>query len=334
MPTAQQLTEPGPVGTRRLVRVERPAAEPGPGEVSLKISACAVCRTDLQIIEGDLEPRRLPLVPGHQAVGRVTDRGAGVTDLAVGDRVGVGWLAATCGSCRFCTSDRENLCVAAEFTGWDRAGGYSDMMTARSDFVFPIPGSFSDAAAAPLLCGGVIGYRALRLSGIQPGDKLGLYGFGASASLAIQVAIHWGCEVFVATRSRTEQARALEMGAAWAGSYHDRPPALLDAAVTFAPVGYVAVAALKAAAPGATVAINAIHLDRVPEFPYALLWEERSLRSVANYTRTDAREFLQLAGAIPIVARTDPYPLADAEIALQRLKHGDVRGAAVLTMGQ
>ena len=203
-------------------------------------------------------------------------------------------------------------------------------MTARADFVFAIPPRFSDAEAAPLLCGGIIGYRSLRIAGIAAGGRLGLYGFGASALLAFQVARHWGCQIFVATRSRAEQGRALEMGAAWAGSYHEQPPVPLDAAVTFAPVGYVVVEALKALRPGGTVAINAIHLDAVPEFPYELLWMERGLRSVANFTRKDAEEFLELAGQIPITTVVDEYPLADVNVALRRLKTGEVNGAAVL----
>jgi propanol-preferring alcohol dehydrogenase len=225
---------------------------------------------------------------------------------------------------------RENLCDQAQFTGWDRDGGFAESMTARADYVFAIPPRFGDADAAPLLCGGIIGYRSLRITGIEPGGRLGLYGFGASALLAFQVARHWGCEIFVATRSRAEQSRALEMGAAWAGSYHEQPPVPLDAAVTFAPVGFVVVEALKAIRPGGTVAINAIHLDTVPEFPYEMLWMERGIRSVANFTRRDAEEFLQLAAEIPITTVVDDYPLADVNLALRRLKTGEVNGAAVL----
>ncbi len=325
-----ELTEPRPVETRPLRSADRLEFDPGPGEVSIDVGACAVCRTDLQIIEGDLAARSLPIVPGHQVVGRVRALGAGVERWQVGSRVGIGWLAATCGTCRFCSSGRENLCESARFTGWDRDGGYADTVTAHADFVFSIPAGFSDQDAAPLLCGGIIGYRSLRLSGIEPGGNLGLYGFGASALLAFQVAQSWGCNVFVATRSRTEQQRAIDMGAAWAGSYHEQPPIELDAAVTFAPVGYVVVEALKAVAPGSTVAINAIHLDTVPEFPYELLWMERRVQSVANFTRQDAEEFLTLAGETSIQTVPDVYPMADVNIALARLKSGDVSGAAVL----
>lgn len=332
MTRVQELREPGPIPGRPLHLDERAEPRPGRGEISIDISACAVCRTDLQLVSGDLAARQLPIVPGHQVVGRVAAVGAGVERWSAGDRVGVGWLGGSCGECRFCASGRENLCERAEFTGWDRDGGYAESMTARADFAYPIPAAFTDLEAAPLLCGGVIGYRSLELSGIEPGGRLGLYGFGASALLAIQVALHWDCQVFVATRSLPEQTRALEMGAVWAGSYHDEPPAALDAAITFAPVGYVVVEALKALAPGGTVAINAIHLDTIPSFPYELLWRERGLRSVANFTRNDAEEFLALASEIPVATVVDPYPLSDANIALLRLEHGEVEGAAVLTV--
>ena len=329
----QLLQQPAPIAQRPLQRDEAQELVPGPGEILLDVAACGVCRTDLQLVEGDLEARILPVVPGHQAVGRVRSIGEGVTTWNVGDRAGVGWLAGACGECRFCTSNRENLCEKATFTGWDRDGGFAERMTARADYTLRIPANFTDLDAAPLLCGGVIGYRSLRMSGIRPGGRLGLYGFGASALLSIQVAIHWGCEVFVSTRAETEQRRALDMGAVWAGSYHDTPPVPLDAAVTFAPAGYVVVEALKAVDRGGTVAINAIHLDRIPEFGYDLLWWERRLVSVANFTRGDAQEFLELAASIPVRTFTDVYPLSDADLALQRLAEGRVAGAAVLRCG-
>ncbi len=330
MGRAQQLRQPGPVGTGPLVEVGDHDPSAGAGEVVIDVAACGVCRTDLQLVEGDLGARHLPIVPGHQVVGRVRTLGDGVDRWRVGDRVGVAWLAGTCGDCDQCRSGSENLCADAAFTGWDRDGGYAETMTARADFVFPIPGNFSDVEAAPLLCGGVIGYRSLRISGILPGGRLGLYGFGASALLAMQVALHWGCEVYVATRSGRERERAVELGAVWAGGYDDPPPVALDAAVTFAPVGSVVVAALRAVRPGATVAINAIHLDEIPAFDYDLLWRERALRSVANFTRRDAEEFLALAASIPIRTVADVYPLADANTALADLAQGDVAGAAVL----
>ncbi len=303
---------------------------PQAGEIVIGIAACGVCRTDLQLVEGDLTPRHLPVVPGHQVVGRVRTVGEGVDRWRVGDRVGVAWLAGACGECAQCRSGTENLCADAVFTGWDRDGGYAETMTARADFVFPIPELFSDVEAAPLLCGGVIGYRSLKMSGIEQGGRLGLYGFGASALLALQVARHWGCEVHVATRSERERARAVELGAVWVGDYDDPPPVPLDAVVTFAPVGTVVVAALRAVRPGGTVAINAIHLDEIPAFDYDLLWRERGLRSVANFTRRDAEEFLTLAAAIPIRTIADVYPLAEANQALGDLARGDVGGAAVL----
>jgi propanol-preferring alcohol dehydrogenase len=329
---AFQLRHPGPIAGDRLVAVEIADPLPGRGDLLLKVTACAVCRTDLQQVLGDLPAHRIPVIPGHQVVGRVIGLGPGASGWAIGDRAGVGWLAGSCGTCRFCTSRRENLCVAAAFTGWDRDGGYAAMTTVRADFAIPLPGGFTDLQAAPLLCGGVIGFRALKESGIQPGGKLGLYGFGASALLALQVALHWGCEVFVITRSDAEKRRALEMGAVWAGGYSDLPPSPLEAAVTFAPSGDVVVAALRAVDRGGTVAVNAIHLDRIPEFAYELLWWERRVRSIANYTREDADEFLALAAQIPIHTTVDAYPLADVNKALQRLEAGQVAGAAVLVV--
>ncbi len=330
--TAQRLSRPAPVASGPLEFVELPAPAPGPGEIAIEVAACGVCRTDLQLVEGDLPARHLPIVPGHQIVGTVNALGDGVERWRVGDRVGVAWLGGACGSCDRCRAGLENLCDSAEFTGWDRDGGYAESVVARADYAFAIPDGFTDEEAAPLLCGGVIGYRALRISGIEPGGRLGLYGFGASALLAIQIALHQGCEVYVATRSVAEQQRALEMGAVWAGGAHDLPPVELDAAVTFAPVGSVVVAALEALAPGGTVAINAIHLDRIPEFDYDLLWRERGLRSVANFTRRDAEEFLALAVEIPVRTITELFALADADVALDRLARGDIAGAAVLTM--
>ncbi len=330
---AAVLERPAPAGDRPLAVTTRPDPFPAPGELLLRVSACAVCRTDLQICEGDIEARRLPVVPGHQAIGTVEALGEGVDGWRTGDRAGVAWLAGACGDCARCDSGRENLCEAARFTGWDRDGGYAECLTVRADFAHPLPGALDPVEAAPLLCGGIIGYRALRLSGIEPGGRLGLYGFGASARLALQVATHWGCEVFVATRSERDRQRARDLGAAWSGGTDDPPPAPLDAAVTFAPAGEVVVAALKAVDRGGTVAVNAIHLDRIPEFAYEHLWWERSIRSVANFTRRDAREFLALSAEIPIRTETAVYPLADANQALADLAAGRVDGAAVLRVG-
>lgn len=270
------------------------------------------------------------MIPGHQAVGRVSGLGAGVEGWRVGDRAGVGWLAGACGGCEFCRRGLENLCEGARFTGWDRNGGFATEMTVRGDYAFSLPAGAADLDLAPLLCGGVIGYRALKVSGIEPGARLGLYGFGASALLAIQVALHWGCEVFVVTRAAEERTRALEMGALWVGGYDDKPPVRLHAAVTFAPAGAVVVAALSALERGGVVAVNAIHLDEIPAFPYEDLWWERQIRSVANFTRADAREFLDLAAELPIRTLVDRYPLSAANQALADVKSGSVQGAAVL----
>jgi len=329
---AARLHAPGPVSSAPLRIEDVTTPQPGPGELLLRVSACGVCRTDLQLAEGDIPATYLPLVPGHQAVGRVAQIGNGVGGWAAGDRAGVAWLGFACGSCEFCAAGLENLCESAAFTGWHRDGGFAEYLTVDADFALRLPDAFEDLSAAPLLCGGVIGYRALNVSGIAPGGRLGLFGFGASATLAIQVALHWGCEVFVATRSEREQARARALGATWAGGYDDPPPVRLDAAVTFAPAGAVVIAALKAIRPGGTVAINAIHLDRIPQFDYGLLWRERSLRSVANFTRADAAEFLALAAAIPIQTEFEVHPLAGANVALQRLAAGQVSGAAVLSV--
>ncbi len=306
---------------RELAIRSVPDPKPGEGELLIEVGACGVCRTDLQITSGDLEMRRSPVIIGHQVVGRVA---------GTGERVGLAWLAGACGRCRYCLGGRENLCELAEFTGWTVDGGYAERVVARSDFVYPLPDGLSDIEAAPLLCAGIIGYRSLRISGIRPGQVLGLFGFGSSAHLTIQVARHWGCPVAVFARSEAERQLGLRLGASWAGGYDDVSPVPLDAAVTFAPVGSVVVAALAATAPGGTVAINAIHLDRMPEFSYDLLWKERSLRSVANFTRRDAREFLELAAAIPIQAETTVFSLDDAPEALARLEEGAIRGSAVL----
>lgn len=327
---AMRVHRPAPAAARPLVPEDLPIPSPGAGELLLRVTACGVCRTDLQLAEGDLPAHRLPITPGHQAVGIVEEVGEGVAGWRRGDRAGVAWLASACGACRHCRAGRENLCESAGFTGWDRDGGYAGYLVARADFAFPLPGGFSDLDAAPLLCGGVIGYRSLRISGIQPGGRLGLFGFGASASLAIQVAVAWGCDVYVVTRSPHEQERARRLGAVWAGGYDASPPVPLDAAVTFAPAGEVVLHALRAVDRGGTVAINAIHLDGIPAFPYGDLWWERSLRSVANFTREDARQFLQLAADIPIRTEYDLYPLEAANEALISLASGRVNGAAVL----
>ena len=327
---AAVLRRPRSVNVDPLAIDDVDAPRAGPADVVIDVHACGVCRTDLQLCEGDLTARRLPIIPGHQVVGTIASVGADVTDLTVGDRVGVAWIAGACGQCRFCATGRENLCVDATFTGWDVDGGYARSMRARHDYVYPLPDGYDDVAIAPLLCGGVIGYRCLRVAGAASGMRIGLYGFGASATIVIQIAKHWGCDVYVVTRSAAEQERALALGAVWAGPYTTRPPVALDAAITFAPSGDVVVAALAAIDRGGVVVVNAIHLDRIPEFDYGLLWWERALRSVANVTRADVTELLTLAPQIPVVAHTDLYPLTSANDALRDLAAGRVRGAAVL----
>lgn len=315
---AMLLEAPG-----RLVERELPDPVAGPDQVLIEVAACGVCRTDLQIVSGDISMRRTPVIPGHQIVG---------CDRETGQRLGVAWLHRTDGTCRYCAAGLENLCEQAEFTGWTADGGYAELVVAPRAFTFELPAGVADLDAAPLLCAGIIGYRSLHLSGIQPGGRLGLFGFGSSAHLAIQVARHWGCQVYAYSRSQAERDRAIELGAAWAGGYGEPAPEQLDAAVTFAPAGSVVVDALRALAPGGTVAVNAIHLDRMPEFDYDLLWRERSIRSVANFTRADAREFLQLAAEIPVRAQTEVFDLAEANQVLERLGDGRIGGSAVLAV--
>jgi alcohol dehydrogenase, propanol-preferring len=324
------LQSPGPIEDRPLTLREAADPPPGLGEIAIAVQACAVCRTDLQLAAGDLPARRLPIVPGHQIVGVVNALGPGAIGWSVGDLVCVGWLAHVCGACRNCSTGRENLCESARFTGWDVDGGYASVAIVNAAFAFRLPEGFDAIEAAPLLCGGVIGYRSLKRAAVRPGHRVGLYGFGASALITMQVARYWGCRVFVATRSLREQARALSMGAEWAGGYGDRPPEPLDAAITFAPSGDVVVAALSATARGGTVAINAIHLDRIPQFSYDLLWWERNLVSVANYTRADAAELLDLATKVPLQTRFEVHRLEAANEALALLRDGMVDGAAVL----
>jgi len=325
---AHVLEAPVPAAQGPLRWRERPVPDVGPDQVLIEVEACAVCRTDLQLCEGDLPARRLPVVPGHQVVGVVRDAGPGEAHL-VGRRVGLVWLAGTCGACRFCASGRENLCEAATFTGWDRDGGFARLVTAAAAHVHPLP-TGPAATLAPLLCGGVIGYRSLRVAGVEPGQRVGLYGFGASATVVIQIARHWGCTVAVATRNAAERQRAVALGADWVGGYDERPPFPLDAAITFAPSGDVVIRALEAVDRGGVVAVNAIHLDRIPAFDYQSLWWERSLRSVANVTRADAQDLLALAAEVPLTTHVQPYDLADANRALLDLREGRVVGAAVL----
>jgi propanol-preferring alcohol dehydrogenase len=323
------LSRAAPAETQPLRLEDREPGSPGPGEVSVDIEACGVCRTDLHILEGEVQAR-LPILPGHQAAGRIAAVGTGATGFALGDLVGVGWLASTDGTCRFCRSGRENLCERATFTGRDRDGGYAQRLVADARWVYRLPEGFSADQAAPLLCAGIIGYRSLKLSGIQPGGKLGLFGFGASAHLSIQVALSWGCRVYAFTREEIHRNLALQMGAAWSGDMLDDPGVALDAAVTFAPAGEVVLAALERLDRGATVAVNAIHMSPIPAIPYEKLYGERVVRSVMNYTRSDAIELLELAARIPVRAQVEEFRLEDANKALLRVKRGEIRGAAVL----
>ncbi len=330
---AMLLRAPKPAEANPLELTDLPLPEPAAGQVRLRVRACGVCHTDLHLAEGEIATPKLPIVPGHQVVGAVDALGQGVSRFAVGDRLGVPWLYSTCGRCEYCRRGQENLCDEAHFTGQHADGGFAEFMIVPADFAYPIPSGFPDEQAAPLLCAGIIGYRSLRLSDIQPGDRLGLYGFGASAHVTIQVARHWGCQVYVFTRSTEHQRHALELGATWVGQAQDMPPQPLDSAITFAPAGWLVPYALRALRKGGTLAINAIHMSPIPEMPYALLYGERTVRSVANATRQDAAELLQLAADIPIHTDVELYPLAEANAVLQRLKRGEVRGAAVLEIG-
>ena len=305
----------------------RPAA----GQVLLKVRTCGVCRTDLHITEGELPRLRMPLVPGHQIVGEVV---SGATpELPLGARVGVSWIGGTDGSCWYCRHERENLCDAPTFTGYTVDGGYAELAAARADFVFPLPAALDDLHVAPLLCAGIIGFRSLRVAGVQRGERVGLFGFGASAHLAIEVLHAWKCEVYVSTRGESHRKLAELLGAKWVGAETDKPPIELDRAVTFAPSGDVVVAALSSLRKGGVVAINAIHLDRVPEFDHdRLLWGERQLRSVANMTRADARDFLQLAAEIGMRPKVTAFRLEEANEALLAVRRDAIDGAAVLVL--
>jgi propanol-preferring alcohol dehydrogenase len=324
------LHSPAPASEVPLRMRDLPVPVPGAGEIVLQVTRCGVCHTDLHIVTGDLPIHTAPLVPGHQVVGIVADVGPGVTRFARGDRAGVAWLYDACGRCEACRRGRENLCEQARFTGYDVDGGYAQFMLAKADYAYRLPEQFSDTNAAPLLCAGVIGYRALRLSGIEPGQRLGLFGFGASAHLVIQVARYWRCGTYVFTRSERHRELARALGANWVGGTVDDAPARVHAAIVFAPAGTVVVQALGHLERGGTVVVNAIHLDRNLEFDYQVLYWERTLRSVSNVTRADAEEFLALAGAIPVQAATTVFPLAEANAALTALRTSTVSGAAVL----
>jgi alcohol dehydrogenase, propanol-preferring len=327
---SQVLRAPAPVSSRPLILEERAAPEPGPGEIRVAVSACGCCRTDLHVIEGDLELSHLPVTPGHQVVGRVDARGPGATRFEVGHRVGVTWLHRTCGVCAFCVRGEENLCEAAEFTGWTVDGGYADALVVPEDFAVELPPGLDDLDAAPLLCAGVIGYRALRRAEVAPGDRVALLGFGASAHLALQVLRAWDCEVVVLTRGERHRELARSLGADWVGAADELPPGPCDRAVVFAPAGELVPVALRTVRPGGTVSLAGIHMSPIPSFEYGLLWRERSLRSVANLTRRDAEEFLALVAEHGIRATATAYRLEDANDALLAIASDAVQGAAVL----
>lgn len=329
---AMQLHQPRPVDESPLVETELETPQPGPQQLRLKIHTCGVCHTDLHIVEGDLELPRLPTIPGHEIVGVVDEIGSEVTLHRVGDRLGVPWLYETCGECRYCRADKENLCQNIRFTGLHVDGGFAEYIIVDEKFCYAIPDIYSDAEAAPLLCAGVVGYRSLRLSRVEPGQRLGLYGFGASAHLIIQIARHWDCEVFVFTRSQEHRKLARSLGAAWVGGAEDDPGALMDSSIIYAPAGWLVPEALRVLDRGGTLALGGIHMSDIPEMPYNLLWHERTIQSVANSTRQDAIDFLAVAGEVPLQTELTRFPLAEANEALRRLKHSEINGAAVLVI--
>jgi propanol-preferring alcohol dehydrogenase len=327
---AAVLNSPQDISKRPLHIAEVPRPELVPGHVLLRVRACGVCRTDLHIVEGELAPRREKLIPGHQIVGDVV---AGATsEFPIGTRVGVSWIGGIDGTCWYCKKNMENLCDDPVYTGYTANGGYAEYALARADFVFELPPELDDLQAAPLLCAGIIGFRSLRVAGVEPGERVGLFGFGASAHLAIAVLRAWKCEVYVSTRGDSHRKLASSLGAAWVGGEVDKPPVELDRAVTFAPSGDVVIAALASLRKGGVVAINAIHLDRIPEFDYdRLLWGERQIRSVANMTRSDARDFLQIAASINLRPKITIFPLDQANDALAAVKNDSIDGAAVIS---
>jgi len=331
---AMVLERPAPIDRAPLVLRDLPIPGPAAGELRVRVEACGICRTDLHVVEGELPPQRERVVPGHQVVGIVDACGAGVRRFKEGDRVGIAWLRATCGTCRYCRAGSENLCLAARFTGYHADGGYAEWAVVRDDFAYAVPAALSAAEATPLLCAGIIGYRALRRAAVRPGCRLGLYGFGSSAHIAIQVARHWGCTVYVMTRDERHQALARTLGAAWAGGAAVRPPDSLDSAILFAPVGDLVVPALEALDQGGTLALAGIYLTDVPTLNYERhLFHEKTVCSVTANTRADGEELLRVAAEIPIRPQTSAFRLEDANRALQQLKHDAIQGSGVLLVG-
>jgi propanol-preferring alcohol dehydrogenase len=328
------LRAPAAIETNPLKYTEVATPQPKSGEVLVRVRACGVCRTDLHVIEGELPPRKSPVIPGHQVVGIVEKQGENTRRFAIGDRVGIAWLHRSDGSCEYCRSGAENLCDDPAFTGYSVDGGYAEYIVAPEDFMYAIPAGFPDEQAAPLLCAGIIGFRSLRLSGIKAGGRLGFYGFGAAAHVAIQVARRWGVEVFASTRDVRHQKLALELGAAWAGGTFAEPPKKLDAAIVFAPAGEIVPAALKALKKGGALILGGIHMSPIPSFSYDLLYQERVIRSVANNTRQDGEDFLGVAAEIPIRTHVQIFPHSEANRALNALKNDAIPGAAVLHIGE
>jgi propanol-preferring alcohol dehydrogenase len=328
---AMAITTPAAIETAPLTAVEIDKPRPQSGEILLRVNVCGVCRTDLHVAEGELAPKHPRIVPGHEIVGEVEEIGPGCKSFRPGDRAGIAWLRETCGVCAYCVRGRENLCLNARFTGWDHDGGYAEYAVAREDFSYQMPERIADAEAAPLLCAGIIGYRAIKRAGVKPGATVGLYGFGAAAHLAIQVLHHWKCRVFVMSRGGSHQELAKELGAEWIGSAEERPPVPLDAAILFAPAGNLALPALEALDRGGILAVAGIYLSPIPPLEYERhLFLEKELRSVTANTRDDGREFLKIAAEIPMRTYTMPMALAEANRALQMLKHDELKGAAVL----
>jgi len=326
------LQKPAGIESSPLALQDRTPPEPGPGQVRLRVICCGLCHTDLHVIEGDLPAPRLPLIPGHQVVGTIDVLGEGATGYAVGERAGIAWLRWTDGTCKYCLAGQENLCERAQFTGYTADGGYAEYAVAPSAFVYKLPSDAPALELAPLLCAGIIGFRALKLSGAVDGDRLGLYGFGGSAHLTLQVARARGCEVLVFTRSPEHQSLARELGAVWAGTADDEPPSALDAAISFAPVGSLVPAALRHLRPGGTLALAGVTMSDIPSIPYELLYRERVIRSVANNTREDAQELLRLAAEIPLRSEVETFRLEQANVALQALKASRLRAAGVLVV--
>jgi propanol-preferring alcohol dehydrogenase len=332
---AMILNEPAPIENNPLKLVDIQTPKPGPHEILVRVQVCGICHTDLHTVEGELDLPKKPVIPGHQVVGVVEKSGEGASRFKEGDRAGMAWLYFTCGKCSYCLQGKENLCENAKFTGYHVDGGYAQYTVIHEDFAYPVPDRFSAEEAAPLLCAGIIGYRALRLSEVKPGQRLGLYGFGASALVAIQVAVYWGCKVYVFSRSKEHQKLAEDLRAVWTGIPTQIPPKKLDSAIIFAPAGEIVLDALKALNKGGTLALAGIYMTPIPQMDYTEhLYYERTVRSVTASTRKDGEELLQIAERIPIRTQTTSFPLEEANKALQLLKHGQINGAGVLRIPQ